>query len=121
MSWTNEQARRDLWNCSICTFKNHPDLSYCEMCSSPKSMEHRVDTCINNRQNRPNINVTHNTLYFDEEKKDDDDEIYNGITTNKDTTPTQLRQIAPRPTSCNGDCGSELSKMISYIINPKVQ
>ena len=36
-----------------------------------------------------------------------------------DKAPSQLRQYAPRPTSCNGDCGAAFSKLINNIINPK--
>ena len=37
-----------------------------------------------------------------------------------DKAPSQLRQYAPRPTSCNGDCGAAFSRLINNIINPKV-
>lgn len=57
-----------------------------------------------------------------DQKYEEDDEISNDETKhNTDTTPSQLRQYAPRPTSCNGDCGALFSKMISQIINPEVK
>eukprot|EP01083_Nonionella_stella_P047824 127983_1 len=52
----------------------------------------------------------------------DDEDIksdHQGVNTDK--SPIQLKQYAPRPVSCNGDCGSQFAKMIHNLTHHETQ
>ena len=107
------------WSCTTCTFPNKDSHSECEICRASKSID--ADFAFARRlqlnhtsETKTKINKRSNNNLFgdsEEEKAEDNNHV---------RPSNQLRTYASRPTSCNGDCGAPLSKLINKIIHPEV-
>ena len=121
------------WACPECAYHNSIAFEYCKLCNTRIPSE---PTQTNNQKRRPNIrridveqnfNTRINQLTLNADNHDgdqslveEDSKINQDDHKSMDEAPSQLRQYAPRPTSCNGDCGAAFSKLINNIINAKV-
>ena len=75
----------------------------------------------NNYANEPTIKIDYEDGHKHQSLEQKENKVHeNEHKSIDDTVPSHLRQYAPRPTSCNGDCGAAFSTLINRIINPKV-
>ena len=85
--------------------------------TQPSSQMHNDKSQYHHSNHSNRYDSMHQSSNQKESKIDNDDHVSSA---SMDISSSHLRQYAPRPVSCNGDCGAIFSKMINNIIHPKV-
>ena len=111
-----DERVKESWICAFCTYHNNMLIPYCETCGGDKPEKPEIYVDINGIFDNVSMNVSINSM---EEKKSNPDN--SSLSASVDRSASQLRKFAPRPISCNGDCGSQFAKLIHNLIHEDVK